>query len=277
MNKVLGRDGERARIGERFGALDYRGEMVDDYSIEIDGQFWEVIGGRLAAFGDRPGPGPIYLPSGDLQGESRADILARVDATLLRPEASREEVREFALQARDLQSRNVCLFPARIPDVLDLWPRPATVISFPHGADGLASKLAQIEVALELGAGEIDLVADQSLIAAENWTGLERELTAIRQECPVSIKVILETGRMPLSRIPDAARAVRASGCDYAKTSTGMIPEGASIEAVRAIRQACPDLGIKASGGIRTREAASEMIRAGADVLGASDPSGLVA
>jgi deoxyribose-phosphate aldolase len=274
--KVLGREKERVRIGERLGPLNYRGELVDEYSLRVADGYWEVIGGCLAAQGDRPGTGPIYTAEGELWGESARDVLLRVDATLLRPEVGPEEVQDFARAAQEMDCKNICVYPVRIPDVLDFWTRPATVISFPHGADGLPGKLAEIEVALEIGAGEIDLVADQALIAAENWTGLEHELRAVREECPVTIKVILETGRMPLRSVGEAARAVEASGCDYAKTSTGMIPEGASVEAIQEIKWACPDLRVKASGGIRSREAASEMIRAGADIIGASDPRALV-
>lgn len=262
--------------GSVVGAVDYRGLETATFAVCHDDGYLRVEDGQFRGHSPRPGPGPVFAASGRLWIESAADILARVDATLLRPSASLAEVSAFAELAREAGCRNVCVFPHRLRAVVEFWPRPATVISFPHGADGAASKLAQIECALESGAGEIDLVADRSLIAGRRWAALEDELSAIRAGCPVPIKVILETGQMPLADIPDACRAVQLSGCDYAKTSTGMVPEGASVEAVESMREACPDLGIKASGGIRTREAAGAMIRAGADVIGASDPHGLV-
>ena len=277
INEALLRLAASPEPGTHIGPAPYRGGQVESFSmLGNDGRYWRVAGGEYTGQMERPGPGPVFSRDGEIWIESASEILARVDATILRPDARPAMVRAFAALALESGCRNVCVFPARIPDVLDSWPAPATVISFPHGADGVRSKQLQIEAAVVAGAGEIDLVADRSLIAACDWTGLEEELAELRRVSEVPVKVILETGQMTLDDVPEATRAVENSGCEYAKTSTGMVPEGASIEAVEAMHQSCPDLGIKASGGIRTREAAGAMIRAGADVIGASDPQGLV-
>jgi deoxyribose-phosphate aldolase len=190
---------------------------------------------------------------------------SRTDATYLSA-ATVQEVRAWAEKVFPLMPRNVCVFPAYIPCLLDLFPYPATVISFPHGADSTQSKVRQVEDALSLGADEIDIVAPLRYIAAHDWESFRRELEALPE---VPMKLILETDLWDLETVHRASQEALAVGIPVLKTSTGALG-GATQQAVQTMRLAGAE-EIKASGGIRSRERAEEFLRAGATMLGSSN------
>jgi deoxyribose-phosphate aldolase len=148
----------------------------------------------------------------------------------------------------------------------------ASVIGFPLGGHVPALKVKETEVALEQGAGEIDVVIDLGAIADGRYADIESELKAIRRTSEGKImKVIIEACLLTDERKIAASSISAAIGADFVKTSTGFSTGGATAEDIALIRRTVgPEIGIKASGGIRTRETALQMLDAGATRIGSS-------
>jgi deoxyribose-phosphate aldolase len=148
----------------------------------------------------------------------------------------------------------------------------ACVVAFPHGASVQEIKAAEAARARADGATELDVVANLGAIRAGEDARLRDEIAAIAQAAQgVAIKVILESALWPAERLAAAARAAVAGGAAFVKTSTGFNGGGATEDAVRTLRAAVgPTVGVKASGGIRTRAQALALQAAGANRLGAS-------
>jgi deoxyribose-phosphate aldolase len=148
----------------------------------------------------------------------------------------------------------------------------ASVVGFPHGANVMAVKVAEAARARDDGATELDVVANLAAIRARE-DGKVRDETAALVEAArgAPVKVILEAAFWSPERLAEAARAAVAGGAAFVKTSTGFNAGGATEEAVRTLRSAVgPNVGVKASGGIRTRAEALVLVAAGANRLGAS-------
>jgi deoxyribose-phosphate aldolase len=150
----------------------------------------------------------------------------------------------------------------------------ASVVGFPSGSHLSGIKAVEAAQAVSDGASEIDMVANLGWIASGEWSKLEGEIAAVRQAIgsTVVLKVILETGLWSSEQIISACKHSVSGGADYVKTSTGFHKAGgASLEAVRTMRNAVgDDIGVKASGGIRTTTDVLAMIEAGASRIGAS-------
>lgn len=211
-------------------------------------------------------------------GPTETPLAPLVDATLLRPDASAAEVVDLCTQAADLGAFAVCVSPTRVTlavaTLADLGSSMpvAAVAGFPSGAHLPAMKAAEAARAVADGATEIDVVIDLGRAADGDWAAVEAELRAVRAEVPGVLKVILETALLDAQGIGAGCRAASEAGADFVKTSTGFSPAGgATVEAVRTLRATVGDaLGVKASGGIRTRDQAEAMVRAGATRLGLS-------
>jgi deoxyribose-phosphate aldolase len=209
---------------------------------------------------------------------TRADVAALIDHTLLRPEATVADVEALCAEAVDLGVLAVCVSPSLVPAArraLDgTMVRLAAVAGFPSGAHQPVVKELEAGVAYEQGADEVDVVIDVGLALVGAWSSIEHEVALVRAAAPAPavLKVILETAVLSPAAIADACRAVVGAGADFVKTSTGFHPAGgATVEAVRLMRQTVgPDVGVKASGGIRTAEQALAMVEAGANRLGCS-------
>lgn len=271
---------QSAQPGDEAPEVEVDGAQVASYSMQAASDVYLVVrsGVLVSKMEQHPEAGPLLDPAGSLLDFGTKDLLSRVDATVLRPDAMTEEVRKFAEEAFELGCRNVCLYPSMLHVVRDIWPGPATVISFPHGANSTRGKRAEMRAAIEDGAGEIDLVANQRYIYGQEWASMEEELRELHAAAEGKhLKVILESGGMPLPLVREATKVVAASGCEWVKTSTGMTDIGATAEAVAQMRESEPEIGIKASGGIRSRLVAGEMQRAGANIFGISDPRCLLA
>ena len=147
-------------------------------------------------------------------------------------------------------------------------------MGFPSGSHLSATKAAEATQAVSDGASEIDMVANLGWISSGDWSNLENEVAAVRRaiSANVVLKVILETGLWSSEQIVAACKHSVSGGADYVKTSTGFHKVGgASLDAVRTMRNAVgEDIGVKASGGIRTTADALAMIEAGASRIGAS-------
>ena len=147
-----------------------------------------------------------------------------------------------------------------------------TVIGFPLGYNSFSVKLYEIQDAIYNGANEIDLVIDNSLVVNEEWKKLNLEFAAYQKACSSRIlKVIIETSLLNIQQIINVTTLLVENNIDFVKTSTGFIGEGAKLEHIAMIKETFKDqIKIKASGGIRDREAVEKFIKAGADRIGTS-------
>jgi deoxyribose-phosphate aldolase len=222
------------------------------------------------------------VPSVTLQPLSREAVARTIDHTLLTPEASAARVVEVCLEAVELEVAAVCVAPTRVAlaaRALDEIEVPeggiavASVVGFPSGAHAGATKAAEAARAVDEGATEIDMVIDLGAAADDDWLAVERDIAAVRAAANAALlKVIIESAVLGPAGIAAACRVAEAAGADFVKTSTGFHPAGgASLDAVRLMAEAVGGrLGVKASGGIRTADAALRYLAAGATRLGLS-------
>ncbi|MFC7404790.1 deoxyribose-phosphate aldolase [Georgenia alba] len=207
-------------------------------------------------------------------------VAAIVDHTLLKPEATGDQVADLVAEARRLGAYSVCVSPSMLPlaDIRDV--KVATVCGFPSGAHHREVKAAEAARCVADGVDEIDMVLNLALATTGQYDEVRAEIAAVREAAtaPVVLKVIIESAALTDEQIVEVCRAAEAAGADFVKTSTGFHPAGgASVHAVELMdRTVGGRLGIKASGGIRTTEAALQMIAAGATRLGLSGTATVV-
>ncbi|WP_188550306.1 deoxyribose-phosphate aldolase [Sediminivirga luteola] len=205
---------------------------------------------------------------------TRADVASLIDHTLLKPEATAEQVGALVSEAKELGVLAVCVSPSALPLVAPGNLIVATVCGFPSGAHASAVKAEEAADAAAKGAAEIDMVVNLGAVKAGDFDAVEADIAAVREAAPapVVLKVIIESAALTDEEIVECCRRAEAAGADFVKTSTGFHPSGgASAHAVRLMRQTVGErLGVKASGGIRTAEAARQMLDAGASRLGLS-------
>ncbi len=212
------------------------------------------------------------------------NIAPIIDSTLLKAEATREQIVNLCREACDLGFAAVCVNPVRLQMVVSALSgssvAPCTVIAFPLGATGAEGKVREVMEALEIGAQEIDMVVNIGAIKDQDWGVVEKEiLLAVRKvEAAGGIfKLIVETALLTRKELQKVCYLARDQGVDFVKTSTGFSTRGASIEDVKLIREFVGnDVRIKASGGIRDCQFAFQLINAGADRLGVSNAKNLV-
>ncbi len=207
---------------------------------------------------------------------SRADVARMLDLTLLRPEATPDEVLAMCLEATELGVGAVCVSPCHVElavHAVGAGVVVCTVVGFPSGAVDSRIKAMEASLAFAAGATEIDMVANLGLIKSGDWDGLEADIADVAAAVPNTVlKVILETGVLTDAEVVEACRVARSAGADFVKTSTGFHPSGgATVEAVRLMAETVgEDTGVKASGGIRDASTARAMIEAGATRIGTS-------
>ncbi|MGQ1837335.1 deoxyribose-phosphate aldolase [Kocuria turfanensis] len=211
-------------------------------------------------------------------------LASYIDHTLLKPEASREQIAGLCAEAKQYGFASVCTNPVWAgfareqltgSDVLT-----CVVVGFPLGASATEVKAFETATAVAAGAQEIDMVIDIAAARAGERETLERDIAAVAEAAHAggaALKVIIETCLLTDEQKVLACQAAVAAGADFVKTSTGFSTAGATVEDVRLMRETVgPDIGVKASGGIRTREDALAMIEAGASRIGASSGPALV-
>lgn len=205
-----------------------------------------------------------------------------LEYTLLRPEATAAEVERLCDEAAGLGARAVCVNGAWVPACVERLRGTGVgvvgVAGFPLGAAAPAVKAVEARLAAVDGAEEIDMVMALGAARAGDWAAVGDEVRMVVGAVPgVAVKVILETAIFGPPEIDRACRVAREAGARFVKTSTGFHPAGgATVEAVRVMRRAVgPGFGVKAAGGIRTREVALAMLAAGANRIGASNLAGL--
>ena len=205
------------------------------------------------------------------------------DHTLLKAEATEEQIDELLRQAAEYDFAAVCVngrFVRRAAEALaETDVSTATVVGFPLGAMASAAKAEEARIAIADGADEIDMVIPIGAAKAGRWDQVEEEIALLARVCheaegkagPVLLKVILETCLLDDEEIILACQTCRVAGADFVKTSTGFSTGGATAAALSLMKKTVGDtMKIKASGGIRTLSDALTMIEAGADRLGCS-------
>ena len=205
-----------------------------------------------------------------------SDLASVIDHTLLKPDATREDLIRLCAEAREHRFLTVCVrgenvaFCAR--ELEGCVTRPIAVVGFPSGTESTFAKVAEARKAVAAGAAEIDMVLNVGMLKAKEYAYVESDIRdVVRAVRPRPVKVILETGALTRDQKIIASAVAKVAGAAFVKTSTGFGPGGATVEDVALLREIVGgDVGVKASGGIRTAADARKMIEAGASRLGTS-------
>lgn len=205
------------------------------------------------------------------------DLAKMIDHTLLKPQATREDIARLASEARQYGFASVCVNPCWVPvaaqELTGTEVKVCTVIGFPLGASSTQVKVFETQDAIDHGAAEIDMVIAIGRLKAGEDTAVESDICAVVEAArgKALVKVIIETClHTDDEKVRACMLAVRA-GADFVKTSTGFSTGGARPEDVALMRKTVgKTAGVKASGGIRSKEDALRMVAAGADRLGTS-------
>jgi deoxyribose-phosphate aldolase len=209
-----------------------------------------------------------------------ADIARLIDHTLLKPEATRADVEALIAEAVELGTYSVCVSPSMLPVSVPDGLKLAVVCGFPSGKHTSAVKAAEAAESVAHGADEVDMVIDIGAAREHRYDDVQADIATVRAAVPAPtvLKVIIESAVLSDEEIVGVCRAAVAAGADFVKTSTGFHPAGgASEHAVRLMRETVgPDIGVKASGGVRTLAQAQAMVAAGATRLGVSGSRALL-
>lgn len=225
-------------------------------------------------------PATARVPAESLK--SAADLAPYIDHTLLKPEARAEDVVRVAEEARQYGFATVCVNSAHVATAARVLAGsstvPIAVVGFPLGASLPAAKAFEAREAIRAGAREIDMVLNLGALKARDYRLVHQDIAAVVEASqPLPVKVILETGHLTDEEKVIACALSKAAGAAFVKTSTGFGPGGATVKDVELMRQVVgDDVGVKASGGVRSAEDALKMIRAGANRIGASSSVAIV-
>ncbi len=214
-----------------------------------------------------------------MTSKTRAEVARMIDHTLLKPEATVEQVVRLIEEATALGCFSVCVSPSLVPLATPEQLKLAVVCGFPSGAHAAEVKAAEAGQAQQAGADEVDMVINLAYAVTNRFDQTESEIRAVREAAPnVLLKVIIESAALDDDQIVGACLAAERAGADYVKTSTGFHPAGgASVHAVELMAKTVGGrLGVKASGGIRDAQTALAMIDAGATRLGLSSSAAIL-
>lgn len=200
------------------------------------------------------------------------------DHTILSPDARRADVQRVCEEAKQYQTATVCVNGHWIPFVKEQLAgtsvKPIAVIGFPFGAGTTAAKVFEAQDAIDLGAEEIDMVINIGEMLDGNVDFVKADIKAVADAVHAKgklLKVIIETAYLNDEQIVTVSKLSKEANADFVKTSTGYAGSGATVEAVKLMREAVgEEVGVKASGGIRTAEDVEAMLAAGANRIGLS-------
>jgi deoxyribose-phosphate aldolase len=206
------------------------------------------------------------------------DIASMIDHTLLKPDATADQIAQLCYEARKFQFASVCVNPTHVKLCAELLQgssvKVCTVIGFPLGASSPEVKAFEAETAIHDGATEIDMVINIGALKAGDHTLVAqdiREVVRVGQAHGAIVKVIIETALLTEEEKVQACLFSKEAGADFVKTSTGFSGGGATAEDIALMRRVVgPEMGVKASGGVRDFDDAQSMVEAGATRLGAS-------
>lgn len=215
-------------------------------------------------------------------GKAVLDIARYIDHTLLKPNATKDDIAKLCKEAIEYKFKGVCVNSSFIPLVATLLegeePIPITVVGFPFGASLSSSKAFEAKEAVSAGAQEIDMVINIGALKEKQYNLVYDDICAVVSECkPCLVKVIIETCFLEKEEKVIACALAKVAGASFIKTSTGFAEGGAKVEDISLIKSIVGDtMQIKASGGIRTYLDAIKMIEAGAERIGSSNSVNIV-
>lgn len=203
---------------------------------------------------------------------------AFIDHTILREDTTISDIRQVCEEAKTYSFAAVCIPPTYVRDAASQLEgsevKLATVIGFPFGYHLPMVKTTEAELAIMSGATELDMVANIGAIKSNNWWLLETEIREVLEVVKLrgcKLKVIIESGILTPDELKQCCELYGRFNIDFLKTSTGFTATGATVAAVRTMRELLPaHIAIKASGGIRSWAFAKELIEAGATRIGCS-------
>ncbi|MEH7437477.1 deoxyribose-phosphate aldolase [Neobacillus drentensis] len=205
------------------------------------------------------------------------NVAAMIDHTLLKPEATKEQIEKLCQEAIENKFFSVCVNPVWVRTskeiVKNSGVKVCTVIGFPLGASTSETKAFETKNAIENGADEVDMVINIGALKGQNDTLVESDIRAVVEAAKgkALTKVIIETSLLTKEEKIRACELSVKAGADYVKTSTGFSTGGAMFDDIALMRKTVgPTIGVKASGGVRSTEDAQKMIEAGATRIGAS-------
>ena len=210
-------------------------------------------------------------------------IASMIDHTLLKPEATPAQIEKLCAEAAEYHFASVCVNPVYIPLAArllkDTGVKVCCVVGFPLGAIAPEQKAAEAASCAAMGAEELDMVIHVGAAKAGDWALVQRDIEGVvKAAAGHTVKVIIETCLLTDEEKVRACEAAKAAGAHFVKTSTGFSTGGATTHDIALMRKTVgPEMGVKASGGIRDYETAMAMIEAGANRIGASAGIAIVA
>lgn len=201
-----------------------------------------------------------------------------IDHTLLRQDATTADIHQLCEEAKTYSFVAVCVPPAYVREAAaslrDSGVKVATVVGFPFGYHLPMVKTTEAELAIMTGASELDMVANIGAIKSGDWRIIETEIREVLEVVKLrgaKLKVIIESGILTSEELKRCCELYGRFNIDFLKTSTGFAATGATVEAVRTMRELLPPpIAIKAAGGIRTWAFAKALIESGATRIGCS-------
>lgn len=211
-------------------------------------------------------------------GPTDPSIAGLIDHTLLKPDATPDQIAQLCFEAKKYNFASVCVNPTNVKLCAELLRgtpvKVCSVIGFPLGATTPDIKVLEAQTAIQNGASEIDMVINIGALKGGDLELVGRDIRGVVKTGHASgalVKVIIETALLTKEEKITACLLSKEAGADYVKTSTGFSGGGATVEDVALMRKVVgPDIGVKASGGIRTYEDVEKMVKAGATRIGAS-------
>lgn len=211
------------------------------------------------------------------------NLAKMIDHTQLKPDTLKEKITQICKEAKEHNFASVCVNPHWVSYCAELLEgtdvKVCTVIGFPLGATTKETKAFETKQAIEKGATEVDMVINIGELKSGNKELVQQDIEAVVREAEgkAIVKVIIETSLLSEDEKVVASELAKAAGADFVKTSTGFSGGGATVEDISLMRKTVgPDMGVKASGGVRDYEGAKAMIEAGATRIGASSGIAIV-
>ncbi|WP_243386274.1 deoxyribose-phosphate aldolase [Bacillus kexueae] len=212
-----------------------------------------------------------------------ANIANMIDHTALKPELTKQQILTLCEEAKEYSFASVCVNPTWVKTAAEALKgtevKVCTVIGFPLGANTPETKAFETTNAIENGATEVDMVINIGALKDKDYELVERDIRAVVDAAKgkALTKVIIETCLLTEEEKVKACELSVKAGADYVKTSTGFSTGGATVEDIQLMRKTVgPEIGVKASGGVRDRKGAEAMVEAGATRIGASSGVAIV-
>lgn len=214
----------------------------------------------------------------------KKEMAKYLDDTLLKADATPEQIIAICKEAKEYGCASVCVNTAYVTlvakELAGSDVKTCCVVGFPLGAMTSEAKAFEAKDAIEKGADEVDMVIEVGCAKAGDFDYVKKDIGAVvaAADKKAIVKVIIETCLLTDEEKRQACIAAKEAGADFVKTSTGFSTGGAKVEDIRLMRETVgPDMGVKASGGVRTWDAALAMIEAGASRIGTSSAAGILA